>query len=454
MKAWGPMTRVIILLAAMIIFSPNTLSKEKRPELNLCNSLESDQSDRVLELILWHGIQSDQSVRALAAKINLFEHIHPNIHIKVIDYDKADQLEEKIMKAIAGNTPPDLLWWGPQGLGLLAHTGALLDLHPWIKKEMEKDKSFDPNYIYSSLWKLCSYGKAVYAVPFDANNLALYYNKDHFKEAGISPAGLNSWDDLLTYARKLTQNTGKDGNVHRYGLQLPLGHREWTVWVWQTFLWQAGGEFLNPKETKTAFHRPAGHKALQFWVDLVHKEKVAVFSKLNDGPEIDDFLAGRVSMVINGPWNFDKLAQAKRNNKFECGALPLPCRDKCATNIGGENLFVFKTDSAKNDAKWKFAKFILSPDFQTEWAIETGYLPINREVLEEGTYREFLESNQLIKVFNDQMLRGRTRPTIRAYPEISDILGRQIEKALKLEIPVDKALSEAGKRADKILGEQ
>lgn len=439
MKAWGPMTRVALLVLAVILLSSFA-----------CSRKEKESEERIVELSFWHGIESQQSGQILEQKIAQFEAAHPDIRINAQHYGAADQVKAKIMTAIAGNKPPDLLWWGPQATGLLARSGALLDLAPLMKK----DKDFERSHIYPRLWDLCTYQDSIYAVPFDANNLGLYYNKAHFKEAGIDPAQLKTWDEFLAAARKLTMDTDKDGKIDRYGFQIPLGYSEWTVWVWQTFLWQAGGSFLNEAADKSAFNSPAGIEALQFWVDLVQKDKVANFSEPDAGYKTDDFVAGRISMMINGPWNLNLLLEAKAKNQLDYGALPLPRKMTAATNIGGENLFIFKSDSAINQAKWEFAKFILSPDFQTDWAIATGYLPINKQVLKEEKYSRFLETNDFVKVYNQQMTVGRTRPTIPAYPGVSDALGRQIEKALYRRVPVNKALAVAAEQADKLLAEQ
>ncbi len=441
MKTWGTFTRVVLLVPAVVIMVALSWS---------CSRKEQDAPEKTIELSFWHGLESQLSSTILEEKISQFQAVHPKIHIKAQHYGAADQVKAKIMTAIAGNQPPDLLWWGPQATGLLARSGALLNLVPL----MDADKEFDRSLIYPRLWDLCAYEGGVYAVPFDANNLGLYYNKAHFRAAGIDPASLNTWEGFLTAARKLTVDENNDGTPERYGFQVPLGHSEWTVWVWQTFLWQAGGEFLNAENTRTAFDSQAGYDALSLWVDLVHTHKVANFSEPDAGYKTDDFLAGRISMMINGPWNFGLLVEAKEKNGIDYGALPLPSKVTAATNIGGENLFVFKTDSSKDSAKWAFAKFILSPQFQTDWAIKTGYLPINKRVLKEEKYQKFIEANPFIKVYNTQMPKGRTRPTIPSYPNISDILGRQIEKALYRKVAVNKALTVAAEQADKILAEE
>ncbi len=333
--------------------------------------------------------------------------------------------------------------------GRFGKTGNLVK----IEELISKDKSFNKDDIYEGLWDSAKYNGEIYAVPFAANNLAIYYNKDHFKEAGINPNEIVTWEDLLEAAKKLT-------NKDRFGFQVPLGNGEWTVWTWQTFLWQAGGEFLTfPKYDNVEFNSKAGEAALQFWVDLVNKHKVANFSEPGAGYKTDQFVAGKVSMMINGPWNYKALEKAKEERGLNYGAFIMPKAGKYAvdgkgrnaTNIGGEDLYIFKSNNEKEMAVWEFAKFCMSSDFQVDWAIKTGYLPVSKSALESDAYQEFLKTSDFIAAYSNQMQYGKARPSIPNYGKISSNLGKEIEKALYMKSDVSKALERAAKYTKKQL---
>lgn len=409
---------------------------------------DKSSTNSKVEITFWHGIESPDSVAILESKIKEFESKNPNITVKAQNYGAADQVNGKIMTAIAGNKAPDLMWWAPAYTGQLAKTGKLVKVEDFIKS----DSSFKKDDVYQGLWDVSTYKSEIWTVPFSANNLGLYYNKKDFKEAGIEPNSIKTWDDLLVAAKKLT----KDGKM---GFQVPLGNTEWTVWTWQTLLWQAGGEFLSPNSDKSMFNSPAGINALQFWTDLVQKEKVANFSEPDAGYKTDDFLAGRVSMMINGPWNYGVLEDARKNNGFEYGVIMLPSAGKYAadgkginaTNIGGENLFLFKSDEAREKAAWEFSKFIMSADFQVEWAIKTGYLPVSKSAAADAKYQDFLKENEFIKTYSDQMQYGKARPSIPEYVKISEYLGKEIEKTLYNKQDAKTSLERAAKYTDDLL---
>lgn len=162
-------------------------------------------------LIFWHGIESPESIRVLNGKMSLFKK-KTGIEVELVHYGAADQVNGKIMTAVAGNKAPDIMWWGPMNTGRMAKTGKLVKIDNFLRI----DPTFDKMDIYPGLWEGGSYQGTIWTFPFAANNVALYYNKDHFKAAGLDPNGLNTWQDLKTYAKKLTT---KD----RYGLELSIG---------------------------------------------------------------------------------------------------------------------------------------------------------------------------------------------------------------------------------------
>jgi multiple sugar transport system substrate-binding protein len=383
----------------------------------------------------WHGMESGVNNHVLESKIAAFNAAHPDIFIDAQVYGAADQLGPKLDAAVAGRTPPDLLWWSPAFFPKYADAGALRNLDEF----MATDPSFNREDVYDYLWDLGSFQGKIYLTPFSANNLALYVNRALARDAGIT-ASPRTWAEFEEAARKLTRNGV-------YGFQIPIGTSEWTVWTWQCFLWQAGGEILSPDRKAAAFNSPAGVAALDFWKTL-YDAKLANFSETDAGYKTDNFLSGRIATSINGPWNYSVLKEQK---DVAIDVWPLPQKERAATNIGGESLFLFRTDERRERAAWEFMKFVMSPDFQVDWAMNTGYLPVSKSAAADPKYQAFLAENPFIKVYNEQMPAGRTRPSIPQYPGLSQILGKYIEAALYGKLPSKEALDKAAAEVNRIL---
>lgn len=126
--------------------------------------------------------------------------------------------------------------------------------------------------------------------------------------------------------------------------------------------------------------------------------------------------------------------------------MPLPYAKNPATAVGGENLFMFRTNPDRQKLAWKFMEYVLSEEFQTEWAIGTGYLPINLKAQRSPAYQAYLQANPLMAIFLRQMSTGKNRPIVYQYPRISQSLGRAIEEVLLKTKEPAIALSTAQKR--------
>ena len=388
-------------------------------------------------LIFWHGIESPESIRVLNEKMSLFKK-KTGIEVELVHYGAADQVNGKIMTAVAGNKAPDIMWWGPMNTGRMAETGKLVKIDDFLRI----DPSFDKMDIYPGLWEGGSYQGAIWTFPFAANNVALYYNKDHFKAAGLDPNGLNTWQDLKTYAKKLTT---KD----RYGLELSIGTGEWlTFSTLLPFLWQAGGDLVSSEGDKAIFNSQAGVEALEYLSSLVNEEKCAKWSEVGAGYKIDNFVAGRVSMMICGPWNLNAL-QSQNNVKY--GAVFLPKGKVHATDLGGENLYLFKSNQSQEKAAWELCKFIASPDFQVDWAMQTGYLPTSKSAASDPKYKTFLEKNAFVKTFSDQMQYAKARPSIPSYQKVSDVFSKAADLVFFNKKPAEQALNDAAVKATRYL---
>jgi multiple sugar transport system substrate-binding protein len=171
-----------------------------------------------------------------------------------------------------------------------------------------------------------------------------------------------------------------------------------------------------------------------------------VLSLPEAGYEMNRFLSGKVAMQFSGPWT---LGELKRTG-VDFRVFPMPSEARQATIIGGENLFLFKTTPERERAAFTFAEYVMGEEFQTQWAIGTGYLPVNLKARESEAYQAFVERQPVVKVFLEQAEYARSRPIFRGYSRISEKLGRAIETVLLGKSSPKKALEEAQRRLDLI----
>lgn len=402
--------------------------------LSLClSSCQSTQASGVIHLTLWQGVNPPPNRDVLQKLVDRFNQQNPNIQVESLYVGQGDQQMPKILAAVVGNAAPDMLWFAPMITGQLVELNALRsldDFHPPVQAELDPALS-DTTKFDGKTW----------SVPFSTNNVGIYYRPSLFKAAGVKDLP-KTWSEFRAVAKQLTRDTTGDSKADQVGMLLPLGKGEWTVFTWLPFMFSGGGEFAA---SGVNIVNSGAIAALNFWRDLM-KDGSAILSQPERGYELDGFLAGKVAMQLSGPWTLGQL----QATKVDFGVLPIPVGTQPATVIGGENLFLFKSTPERERAALKFAEFVMSEPFQTEWAIGTGYLPTNLKSRESQAYQEFRAKQPAVDVFLNQAKFGQSRPIFPGYNRISDNLGRAIEATLLDRATPEAALKSSQQRLDLI----
>ena len=402
-----------------------------------CQSELPNQNNQVIYLNLWQGINPPSNRDVFDNLVAKFNQTHPYIQVKSIFAGELDKQLPKILTAVVGNVPPDILAFYPQITGQFVELQAITPLEEWFEESPVKED------VPSNLLAELQLDGHLWSVPFYTSNLGIFYRPDLFQEAGITETP-KTWEELRQVAKKLTVDKNGDNIPEQYGMLLPLGKEEWTVFSWFPFLLSAGGEIVT--NSRPNLTNPGAIAALQFWETLI-QDGSATLSPPERGYEEDAFFEGRIAMQITGPWTY--ITKYKVNYDI----FPIPAGVAPATVTGSGNLFLMKTTPEREKAAWKFLEFVLSEEFQTEWAIGTGFLPVNQKSVNSKEYQEYVSRNPWLQVFIDQVKVSGYRPTIARYNRISDGLGRAIEATLLGKSSAKDALAAAQKRLDAIWGE-
>jgi ABC-type glycerol-3-phosphate transport system substrate-binding protein len=217
------------------------------------------------------------------------------------------------------------------------------------------------------------------------------------------------------------------------------------VLQWTPFLWQAGGYEADIEQQTVLFNSDAGVQALTLWKRLYDDLHFDTFSTAHNMA----FASQQLAMVMDGPWNLPYYRQMR---DVDWAVAPLPAGPvKRATYIAGEHLVIFKQSSHPRQA-WQFLRWVIRPDVQATFSMNSGYLPVRRSVLEMKEYQSFLVGDSALKVFVEQMKWGQARRLIDHHRvEINRFLGEAIEKATLGKMDPKAALDEAAAKANQLL---
>ncbi|TFG99122.1 MAG: extracellular solute-binding protein, partial [Calditrichales bacterium] len=237
--------RLIVVLILMLLIVSWGCGKSDKREVGEVN------------LVFWHSFVAS-SRQALTTLLNEFETANPGIHIQAQYVPTGDALMQKLITAIQSKTAPDIAWIHPDFIDKLANNRSIYALRQFIDGPDGLPAS-DLADIYLPLIEAATWHDSLYALPMEATTLALICNRDLFKKAGLNPdTPPRTWEELKVYARQLTQDMDQDGKIDRYGFYVPVFPAGgplnlWMIMQWAPFVWQAGGNLIDPESRMASF---------------------------------------------------------------------------------------------------------------------------------------------------------------------------------------------------------
>jgi multiple sugar transport system substrate-binding protein len=321
--------------------------------------------------------------------IKEFEAKNPNIKVQAEDYPH-DQFQNKVFAAQKAGTGPDIVniynGWVAQFVKQKA-------IQPIPSDFMSTQDIKD--YYVSTVQPQSGDGK-FYSLPIAVRSLALFYNKDLFKAAGLDPnKPPQTWDELVADAKKMTVMTD-DGRYKQEGFGWNVSGQGYHTFE-EVLLRQYGvTPFSDDGRTVQWDSKPGGFDAYQFWMNMTMKDKIGTPDFNTDYSTA--FLAGKAGMIIDGSFRLGDMKDAK----FDWGVTELPVREAggMKSNYASywTNAIATGVSGAKLKAAEKFLKFLISEDVQKDWLKNIGEIPAgkslsnDKDILDNAQYAPFAKA--------------------------------------------------------------
>jgi len=355
-----------------------------------------------------------------------YEALHPDVTIHVKHVQFQDINNDLARAAITGGGP-DISYIDNPYIDLFRSRGMLLNLAPMIAQS----KTVDLTQFYPGPLSAVKYGDAVYGIPRGANTLALFYNADMFKAAGLDPnKPPQTWAELYADAKRLT-----DPAKHVYGLAFSAVASEEGTFQFLPWIQMAGGDY-NRLDT------PGDIKALEFWQKLID-EKLASPDTLvrSQYDSTATFNAGNAAMAISGPWELPRMA---KDAKFDYRVALLPTMTAGSPHVSalGEGDNVILARSKHPQEAFAFLEYLDSQMPQV-WN-DSGFLPASHVTVDHPKwpveYGVFLQALQTARV----------RGPNPHWADISQAIQTAIQSALTHQATAAQALATAQQAVDAV----
>jgi ABC-type sugar transport system permease subunit/ABC-type glycerol-3-phosphate transport system substrate-binding protein len=323
-------------------------------------------------LSVWGAQLDPDSIAGTLAVAQAFELSHPGVKVRMLGMGAGHMNPQKLLTAIVGGSPPDLVYQARFNISDWASRGAFIPLDRWLRRDATDPDCPKRSDYYDAAWSEAMYGGMVYGIPTGADDRALYWNKQIFRENkdALAKRGLDwtrpprTWSELLAYSKALTVPGKRAGFIPNFG----------NSWLY-LYAFQNDGRFLSLDGKTCTLATPETAEALAFmrkgYDILGGYDQTSIFQSSFQGNESDPFIVGQVAMKIDGDWSLPGLARYGPNVDFGVAPAPIPDdryagigrfkhdKDKFITWIGGFS-YAMPKGCPHPDLSWEFIKFATS----------------------------------------------------------------------------------------------
>jgi multiple sugar transport system substrate-binding protein len=304
-------------------------------------------------------------------------------NVKVqLDMNASNRDMAKYTAWYVAGTAPDVVNGENFSWSQFYNTNVILEISDYLKKD-KIDLKRDYALMGSEVW--C--GKT-YAMPFDADPRAVYYNKTLLKQAGAK----DPWDDFkgqwtLADMEEMMQKTfrvqGATG-TDVYGARMDA----WSMNEGNGMMvWTFGGKWADFENMKYTLDSPQSLEAHNFvyqWYNRKYIMPNAVQTELGGGEKA--FGQGRAVFRVRAAASHS-LIKREINGAFDYDIAPFPGKTKGqpgVTIVSGNPHTVSKTTKYPEES-YKLIRFLAGDDVQGFWAKEKVVLPTLKKYQAEFT---------------------------------------------------------------------
>jgi ABC-type glycerol-3-phosphate transport system substrate-binding protein len=329
---------------------------------------------------------TDFELEAVRNLVDKFNSSQDEIYVNLTSVSEIDQ---KLLIAIAGNDPPDLANLQNSSISQFADKNAIEPLDDLLPVIGVRQQDYIDIY-----WKLCRYEDEIYGLPIAATTVALHWNRDIFRQAGLDPnSPPQTLEQLDAFAKKLTFKKDDGGYA---SLGFAPTQPGWWNYAW---VWWFGGDWWDGKEiTANCPENIAAFEWIQSYSQIYGARALQDFTS-EFGPfswSADRFTSGKLAMTLQGVWLSRFIEKFAPQTDWSAEAFPSPGgKFKDVTMAECNVLVVPKGAKHKNEAA-KFTGFIQRPENLEYLALKQNkFVPL--KIANEMDYSQY--PNKEIKLF-------------------------------------------------------
>ncbi len=331
-----------------------------------------------------------------------FNKLYPNIHIEHEQVGNYDDVRDQVKTELTVGQQPNIAYCYPDHVALYNMARGVVTLDDLIASDIKVTRAdgttdilgLTEEQIADFIEGYYNEGKQfgdglMYTMPMSKSTEVLYYNKTFFDANGLTPP--KTWEEMEALCKKILEINPDC---------IPLGYDSEANWFitmteqyGNPYTTASGDEhFLFDNDANKAFV-----KMFRQWYQAGYLTTQEIYGAYTSGLFVAQ--TGTNSyMSIGSSAGATHQRPAKVDNAypFEVGITTIPQVDAANPKVisQGPSLCIFKDSNPQEVvASWLFVKYLTTTvEFQAEFSMASGYVPVLKSVGENEVYKKFLDS--------------------------------------------------------------
>ena len=363
--------KIVLIVSFCIMVISCSTQKSKNDFVELPAIDENTET----EIIVWSW---NIAAKALLETAKTFNEKYPKIKVTVQEFGGAGQAFERYGIVLAsGEGIPDIVSIESDYVQSFAekYPQHFLDLKSLAPSDI--DKKVDPSKVTTSY---DSEGKLV-AIAWDSGPVVMFYRDDLFKQAGINPESIITYDDFIDAGKRFQQ---KFPNMKFTGWQFVQDDG-----LWRDLMVQNNVYYLNENGDIT-INSPKAVESISVLRRLI--DEGLALNTVNWDGGIRANKNGDVACYIIGAWWGGTMKDQMPEMKGKWRAMRMPAFTKDgvrASSHGGSTLSITSSDPIKQAASWAFIEHsLLTVDSQLLMYDKFGLFPSYLPTYEDERFKQ------------------------------------------------------------------
>lgn len=350
-----------------------------------------------VHLVFWHGM-SGTNGEIIDYIVRTFNESHPGIEIEAQYQGSYEESINKLKAAMRTGDGPDMIQIYEAGTRFMVDSGFVNPVQNLIDKY-----SIDVSHLEEHILDYYTVNDQLYSMPLNTSIPVLYYNADMLRAIGFEGKP-QTWDDIIDISIKVREAGLADSGI-------AVSNFAW--WFEQVLVQQRYPMVDNDNGRSAAATRCTlmdGDVALKMatkWLDMYKNGYIA-----NIGFNVADnnayFWAGQTAMAVDSSGGLRNFL-TNIGDSFELGVAFFPAVDAESPNggvtLGGASIYMINNGKgeAYEKAVAEFIRYIITPEIQSYFHVNSGYFPVTTEAYELDEVKQNLEKYPQFQTIVDQL---------------------------------------------------